>query len=332
MSNSSRIPYPWQQPYWAKLLHWQQQGRLPHALLFTGPSGIGKHHLAETFAHYLLCEKPQSDLPCGQCKSCLLNQAQTHPDYARIAPEEAGRAIKVDQIRGLTEFLSQTSQQGAMKVIVLDGADLLNTNAANALLKGLEEPAKNTLLILVSGQPGKIMATIRSRCQIMQLPLPVEEQVLPWLKPLVGEDVCDELLDATRGAPLAALTMYEGEGLEHRKQFIDALLDLATGSHSVVEVAKKWQDKNLEQLLLWLQQWLSSGIKRQVVGRSYTVTGAKPLIDALALVPQQVVYRYFDKIGEARRQLNSGANPNKQLLLEDLLLDWQAVNRAAARR
>ncbi len=335
MSNpdfSPLIPYPWQQASWQTLLDWRQQGRLPHALLLTGPSGIGKRHLAEALAQILLCEKPQSDLACGTCKNCLLNHSLTHPDLCRIEPEEEGKAIKVDQVRALTSFLGQTAQQGGMKVVLLDMAESLNINAANALLKGLEEPADKTLLVLVSSHPGRVLATIRSRCQLLQLPLPTAEQTLPWLTPLVGKDLCEELLDSARGAPLAALKLFETDGLDEKRQFHDQLLDLILGKLSVVSMATVWQKKSVDRCLLWLQQWLTGGIKRQVMGREFRVLGAEELVDSLAIVPAQLLHRYIDKIILARRQINSGANPNKQLLLEELFLDWEALHRAAGRK
>lgn len=331
LQSSPLIPYPWQQASWQSLLDWWRQERLPHALLLTGQAGIGKRHLAEAFAQLLLCDRPQSDLPCGTCKSCLLNVSHNHPDFSRIEPEDTGKAIKVDQIRALSGFLGQTAQQGAMKVVVLDGADALNINAANALLKGLEEPADKTLLILISSQPGKVLATIRSRCQLLQLPLPTDAQVVPWLTPLVGKDQCAELLECARGAPLAALRLFETDGLEEKKRFHDQLLDLITGKLSAVEMAIQWQNKSVSDCLLWMQQWLSGGIKRQVMGRGFRVLGAEELIEALTIVPAQLMHRYLDKITLCRKQLSSGANPNKQLLLEDLLLDWTALHRAAGR-
>src|SRR5690606_26968585 len=149
---------------WQQICAQQAANKLPHALMLAGPKGIGKRHLAEALAHLLLCLAPVEGTPCGKCRSCQLNHAQPHPDFLMLAPEEGSKAIKVDQVRGLIESLGKTAQQGGYKVLVLEPAEAMNINSANALLKSLEEPANNTLLILVSHTPSAVLPTIRSRC------------------------------------------------------------------------------------------------------------------------------------------------------------------------
>ena len=152
-SNEERhvaVSYGWQSEQWKKLVGLIEEDRLPHALLLAGVKGIGKFRFAEALAQLLLCDNPVNAVACGQCKACQLNLAGTHPDMKYLQPEEGAQMIKVDQVRAVVQFLDQTSQQGGYKVAILSPAEAMNINAANALLKNLEEPAGKTLLILVT--------------------------------------------------------------------------------------------------------------------------------------------------------------------------------------
>ena len=144
---------------------------MPHAVLLTGPEGTGKGHFAAIIANSLLCSKPSVDrFACGECQSCQLLAANTHPDFYRITLEsnadgKPAKDIKVEQIRQLIQSLAQTSQLGGIKLAIIDPAERMNRNAANSLLKTLEEPTADTLLILLAAQPSRLLPTVRSRCQ-----------------------------------------------------------------------------------------------------------------------------------------------------------------------
>jgi len=159
-------PYPWQRPLWQGLLDRLRDGRLPHALLLSGPAGMGKQEFASRFSRAILCDSPNEDgSACGQCRGCQLMQAGSHPDYLLVAPEEEGKAIGIDAVRELARFQALKSQYGRQRVIQLQPADALNPNSANALLKTLEEPAGDTILLLTTDRPMALLPTIRSRCQ-----------------------------------------------------------------------------------------------------------------------------------------------------------------------
>lgn len=173
-------PYPWHQSQWQDFSLLVEQGKLPHAVMFAGPQHIGKLQLARALAYRLLCETPIDGVACGECRACLLNKAETHPDLLFLSPEEGSKSIKVDQVRELTQFLGKTSQQGGYKIVVLDPVEAMNANSANALLKSLEEPSGQTIMLLVCHNPSLVLPTIRSRCQMRLLPLPAKEVVLNW--------------------------------------------------------------------------------------------------------------------------------------------------------
>ena len=173
----------WLWQYRERLNRTRLRGRLPHALLISGQEGIGKRVLAIQLAHSLLCEQPGADgQPCGQCAACGWLQAGTHPDLLWLLPEEAGKAIKVDQVRALTSELCMTSHAGRYKVAIIQPADAMNRNAANSLLKTLEEPTDNTLVVLLTALPGRLPATIRSRCQQLQVAVPDALSARQWLQ------------------------------------------------------------------------------------------------------------------------------------------------------
>lgn len=324
------IPYPWQQPEWSRLLDQSAASKLPHALMFTGQEGIGKHHLALSLAHYVLCLSPQSQLPCGNCRGCDLNRASTHPDFMIVEPEDVGKAIKIDQVRALSEFVGKTSQQGGYKVAIIDPAEAMNTNAANALLKSLEEPAGNTLLILISHVTSGVMATIRSRCQLRLLSAPHGEQGLQWLQPLIGDGDAGELLALANGAPLSALALASGDALENRANLIKGLDSIVSGMASPLDVAKQWMNQEPRDVLEWVLKWVHGLACCHAGGDSRTMLS--PVMQEFAgTVSAPLLYRFADKVVEVKRQLHSGANPNKQLLLEELLMDWSALARQAKR-
>ncbi len=134
--------------------------RVAHAYLFDGPDGIGKKLVAQAFTRAFLCETANG---CGACSSCTKIMAGTHPDFYPLEPD--GSAIKIDQIRALQPQLALHSFAGRGKACLIDSAEQMTHEAANALLKTLEEPSAGTLIILISSQPERLLETIRSRCQ-----------------------------------------------------------------------------------------------------------------------------------------------------------------------
>ncbi len=169
---------PWQiySTQWQLLWQCHKNNRLPHALLFVGQSGIGKKLFAHALASSILCSKPnEHGKPCDECHACHLVRAQSHPDIMIIEPEQPGQAIKIDQIREVVHFVNETAMQGGYRVIIINPATAMNINAANALLKTLEEPTAKTVLILLSDQSLRLPATILSRCQKIIFQKPTKE-------------------------------------------------------------------------------------------------------------------------------------------------------------
>jgi DNA polymerase III subunit delta' len=184
--------------------------RLPHALLVYGPRGVGKLALAEKMAQLLLCEgKPK---PCGACDACRWFLGGNHPDFRRVEPEifwaekpeKPSIIVKVEQVRELADFLYLRSHRGKLRVALVQPAEDMNENAANALLKGLEEPPAGAIFILVSHRPAQLLPTILSRCVKVPVPIPPREAALQWLAAQKTPDAARWLAYAG-GAPLRAL-------------------------------------------------------------------------------------------------------------------------------
>lgn len=324
-------PYPWQLPEWQQLNQQIVANKLPHALMFAGPKGIGKRHLAEALAQLLLCAAPIEGTPCGKCRGCQLNRVHNHPDLIHLQPEDGSKGIKVDQVRALIDDLGKTSQQGGYKVVVLEPAEGMNSNSANALLKSLEEPAANTLLMLISHSSSSVLPTIRSRCQMRLLAMPSSEQVIHWLTPLIvgSQAPIEKLVEAAGGAPLTALAFLKGDALERRDAWLLNLIRLSSGQISAIEVGGQWQKEDVPAIVEWFLTWLHS-LMRWQLGMPNIVISQLPqdLRDRLSLVPPALLHRYVEKLLLAKRQLLGSANPNKQLMLEEILLDWGALLRA----
>lgn len=171
---------PWLNASLKQVQALKKQQKLSHALLVTGADGVGQEVLAREMVKDLMCEALNQAEACGFCHSCQLMEANTHPDY-RILDGEEG-SIKVDHIRQLTQKISQKPQVGQNKVVLITHAQAMNINAANALLKALEEPAERTYFVLTSSQSSSLLPTIRSRCLLVNVPTPNLEEVTSWLR------------------------------------------------------------------------------------------------------------------------------------------------------
>ena len=226
------IIFPWHETIWQPLWQRKSEDRLPHALLFSGADGVGKKQFAQSLAHAVLCQSPDTaGKTCGTCRACNLLRADSHPDYVLIEPEEPGQMIKIDQIRELVNAVNETTLLGGYRVIIINPASAMNINAANALLKTLEEPSPKTLLILICNQSMRLPATIMSRCQRITFSKPANDAALTWLKTQVDNQTPDTLLLALKiaeYAPIKAKDFFSTDLLTFRTDLYKNLLQLFT--------------------------------------------------------------------------------------------------------
>ncbi|AGY91892.1 hypothetical protein SPICUR_04565 [Spiribacter curvatus] len=234
-------PLPWQALAWARFQSSAEAGRIPHALLLGGPAGIGKTVLARAMVARLLCQQPAEGAACGVCRDCRLRLAGSHPDLQMIEPAAGGSGIlKIESARELTEFSHRTSQHDSLRIAVLSPAEAMNRHTANALLKTLEEPPEGMILILVSHQPGRLSATIRSRCQHYRLGVPPQSEAVAWLR-MQGVTAPEALLEFAGGSPLTARDLANDSGVGRFDALADDLAAIIGQRRSPVEVAMEWR-------------------------------------------------------------------------------------------
>lgn len=320
--------YPWQETLWQQLAGRSQHA---HAYLLHGPAGIGKRALAERLMASLLCQKPNALEACGNCKSCHLLAAGTHPDNFVLEPEEADKPIKVDQVRELVEFVVQTAQLGGRKVVLLEPAEAMNLNAANALLKSLEEPSGNTVLLLISHQPSRLLPTIKSRCVQQACPLPSEAMSLAWLAkslPDLGDEERADLLTLAAGSPLAALRLQEQGVREQRALAVDGVKKLLKQQVAPSQLAESWKALPMNLLFDWFCDWAQLMLRYQLTQdeQGLGLADMHKVVQYLAdKTPQPRVLAIQSWLLEQRQKVMGKANLNQVLLLEALLVQWAAL-------
>ena len=248
---------PWLEDAWRSLSERMQNARLPHALLLSGAAGLGKRAMADALVTAALCENRNADgHACASCRACLLMAAGSHPDRVHLSFEmrDDGKTLRteivIEQIRKLSQRLSLSSQFGGLQLVIIDPAERMNASAANALLKTLEEPSASTMIILISDQPSRLPATIRSRCQRLQIKPPSHTQAMSWLSgqgisALDGKRALTAVLD-NPGRALEALT--DGT-LTLRSECLRDLQALSSRRARALDVAEAWASDRPDERL-----------------------------------------------------------------------------------
>jgi DNA polymerase-3 subunit delta' len=304
---------PWQQRAYEHAAAALDSGRMGHAMLFCGPAHLGKRAVADRLARRALCRTPgEGGEPCGHCRSCQLFAAGTHPDCTIVSfvmNKEGTRLrteIVIDQIRVLSEKFALTPQYGGAQIAIVDPADAVNHFAFNALLKTLEEPQGGRYLWLLSAQPARLPATIRSRCQKLEFALPPTHEAVAWLRGQGhGAQAAAEALEAARGHPgLADAWLREG-ALEIRREVSADLVKLSRGDASPTETAQRWAAD--EHALLRLR-----------FAADHALAQAAGLTDPLRT---RRLATWFDAANRTRSLLRTTVRAD--LAIAELLLAWR---------
>jgi DNA polymerase-3 subunit delta' len=336
--------YPWQEQAWAQLQ--QMRVRLPHAILFYGPAGIGKADFIEGFAQALLCENVRPDgHACGECASCGWFAQGNHPDYRRVRPEAmedevpagegeeaaesdkkskssktASKDIKIEQVRALSDFMNISTHRQGLRVIVLYPAEALNMPSSNALLKTLEEPPPGTVFLLASNGLDRLLPTILSRCRKFALPMPEHAQALAWLEAQGVQDA-DGWLREQGGAPLAALVQAESGSREE----LDSLLQILAqpSVDAALRAADKLSKAPLASLVAWQQRWLYDVFSYKLSGTiRYYPRYRQQLANLAGRVHTAKLMQAIKSTNERRAVADHPLSP--KLFVEDMLLDYTA--------
>jgi DNA polymerase III subunit delta' len=320
---------PWQHLQRERLQAQIKAGRLPHALLFSGIADIGKKDFAFAMAAQLLCSHPLEEGACLQCSPCHLVAAKTHPDLRIIRPEDS-KLIVIDQIRKLNEWAAQTAQQGGCKIAVLLPAEQMNVQSANALLKCLEEPGPNTFFILVTDQPGRLLPTIRSRCQRVEFHIPQEEEAIPWLQANVSTEVdIPLLLSVAAGAPMKIVNQFDSDYLKRRAQMMTSTASLIQGKITAIAAAAKLMCKDHPaEVYDMLYGLFSDALKLDLSGSDKTIIN-KDMESLVNVVRSELsraeILRMVECVNGSRRAITGSSNPNPLLMLESLLVRLAAL-------
>ncbi len=291
---------------------WQrraQHGRLPHAVLLAGPPGVGKRAAAAWIAGHKLGEAP----PLPQYPL----QVPEHADLEWLSPEEGKQSIGIEQIRELVRHLGLTSYEGRGKVAVIDPANVMTVNAANSLLKTLEEPPGDTLLVLVADRVGRLPATVFSRCQRIDFAPPPASRALEWLDRLQPGAAWRDALSVAGGAPLAAVSALDS--LETSATMARDLNELGRGAGSPIDVAARWCKLEPAFVLNWMAQQLRQ-VAIAIVAGPGSARGLAIDDSVLRRMDRRNLFCYLDTINRLRGQ--AGGSFNVQLTLEGLLIDW----------
>ncbi len=315
----------------------QQRGQLAHALLIQGPQGIGKRDFALSLSAALLCEKTDTlGKACGSCSACNWLASGSHPDFQALSPaaegdqeaeiDEAAKKTKaspwitIEQVRQLHDFIHVSTHRGGNRIILICPAEALNVNAANALLKNLEEPPARTHFILVSHRPHRLPPTIISRCRQLSLRLPDPAIAIEWLKSR-GVAAPEVALAQCSGTPLRAWAASESGELQERRDFLSRI---APADFDPLHAAEILRDLPLERLVGWLQKWTYDIVSRRMLGSIRYNPDMTTELDALARRADPVaMLRLHRKLVREQRHIHHPLNA--RLYIESVLFAYAAV-------
>jgi len=316
--------FPWQLDFHDRITQQIKDQKIPHALLFSGVADIGKKEFAFALGAQMLCQKTSTGEACGGCTSCLLIRAGTHPDLFVVRPVES-RQIKIEQIREVVGWATQTAQQGGRKVAIVFPAEQMNQASGNALLKCLEEPPAGTYFLLVTDQPGRLLPTIRSRCQKVSFPIPLADSVMGWLEENseAGTDL-PLLLNLAVGAPLR-VNRFDSEFLKRRsalKRCIDRIiLEDPSAIGSADKLIHKDKPAEVYDVLYGL---FADALRLKLTGSNKGIINID-LEEFIKVISDkyssQGLLAIVEHILFCRKTMGDTTNPNPQLLLESLLID-----------
>ena len=309
---------PWLEAHKAQLRAAFAADHLAHAILIHEARGTGGDVLAIWLAQLVLCTV-QGHEPCGACAGCRSAASHQHPDLATLAPIEESRQIRIEQVRELSSELAFTSHQGGYKVAIISPADALNRNAANALLKTLEEPTPRTVLILVATQPSRLPATLLSRCQRVHIRAPSRIEAVAWLQSAYGPNDWRRALETLGDAPLLAADIDPKVVVELATDTQRVLDETRLGRADPVVTAERWGRTELPLRLLCIENWLTDRIRSHFAdaGFSVEVPVGRHLQRSTGMPSIRRLFGLVDAVQELKASLD--APINRSLALESFL-------------
>ncbi len=322
--------YPWHEQSWQRFIKVHQSNHLPHALLFSGEEQTGKRAFSDRVIKTLLCEMPElasGQGACNQCKSCKTYESSANPDYLPIDLLENKQQISVDQIRAMNAFLGLTRSFKGQRVVLIAQAERMNLNAANSLLKSLEEPADNSVILLLTSNASSLLATIKSRCQLLHLPTPDKQQAISWLQcqqklKTHQQTELEQALEISQSKPLAALNVLSTDNnlLQSRADLLKDICEIIQEHVSITDVAKKWQKQDTEPLLDWQLGWVQQLLQAHHVDAALIVKENSALTTIKENILSVKLWALYDHLLRQKQLVHTSVNP--QIFLENMLVLW----------
>ncbi|AHM74593.1 DNA polymerase III subunit delta' [Yersinia hibernica] len=320
--------YPWLSAPYRQWVGQQIAGRGHHALLLHSLPGNGQEALIYGISRWLMCQQRQGEKSCGECHSCRLMLAGNHPDWYMLAAEKGKSSIGVELVRQQIEKLYSHAQLGGAKVVWLPHAELLTDAAANALLKTLGEPPEKTYFLLNCYQPASLLATLRSRCFYWHLACPDTALSLQWLQRQVQAEPISMLaaLKLSEGAPLAAERLLQPERWAIRAAMCGAL-STALHSSDLLSLLAQLNHDDAAERSQWLSSLVLDALKWQQGAGEFAVNQDQlPLVQQLAqIATTPVLLQSAKQLSHCRHQLLTVVGVNRELLLTELLLNWETA-------
>jgi DNA polymerase-3 subunit delta' len=296
--------------------------RLAHGLLIHEDPGAGGFELARWIAQRVNCANAQK-APCGECQSCKWIETNQHPDVTLLSPEEDSEYIKIEPVRALAADLALTAHGRGYKVAILSPADALYPNAANSLLKTLEEPPQRTVLMLVTSRPARLLPTIRSRCSRLRLTGPARKEAAEFLAAARGAGPWVEALSATGAGPFALLGADAAALADLRADTLRTLRDIGTGSIQPPAVADKWAKGELATRLACVESWVTDRILESTSIRDATHLSGSGLAPNICRL-----FELSDAVRDMRKLAHTSIN--KAMAVEALLWRWAPASGGRA--
>lgn len=344
------MSYPWNSSLWHRLI--EQRERRAHAHLFCGVAGLGKRELALEFGRHLLATDKRTqqlfdagshpDMHIVMPEALVVSDEGQGPEYARryvgLGKKSAkpARIITVDQIRQLIGTVYRHPHMAQVKYVVIMPADRMNLNAANALLKALEEPPADTVFVLVSAHPERLPATIRSRCVSVEFRPPPTNSGVAWVADRLDGDTdrARLLLHLAAGAPLQALALAAGDFEDRRAKLIGELKTLIAGRSDASAVAQAWVERDaISEGLQFVQRLLGDLVHCRMLTNPAMLSHGDQrdwLQETAKRIHLKECYALWDRLGATIADLEGPLD--KTLIAEDTLLELGQILQYANQR
>ncbi|QMT60472.1 DNA polymerase III subunit [Legionella sp. PC997] len=291
------------QSQWTQIQSAWVNNRIPQSMLYVGSFDHAFNDLIRKLTQLFFCRKKQNE-PCLECADCQMVARGEHPDVKWVKPEKNGGPIKIDQIRELQSYAYLTPQRAKHRLIVIESADRMNTAAANSLLKILEEPAPQTIFLLLARQLSTVLPTVLSRCQIVRFASPDSALLNNFLR--LAEYFPEESDHAII--------------IKHSESILGGIIDVLEQKEHPSAVAAQWSQFEFGVLLWFLYLVYAQILMMQINGAAAAGPAINQLNHLMPKIDSVTIFCQIDKINTLQRKLSHNMNVNQTLALEDLLL------------